>query len=128
MGSWMRLDGNVRRTRVRAMASTASAASGDGGDDRHLIAALQSGLLAVEEADVLFVDVDVDEASQLPRLVHQAVSQARELPFEVVDKGADGVGRGLDLGVAPGDRAQRGRNANENGHPRCLLMTESSVT
>src|SRR5262245_62820330 len=113
MGSWIRLDGNVRRTRVRTTASTASVASGDGRDDRHLVAGLQRGLLAVEEADVLFVDVDVNEAPQLSGLVHQAVSEPRELAFEVVDEGAHGVGRGLDLGVALGNRARSEEHTSE---------------
>src|SRR6266702_4503539 len=40
-------------------------ASGHGGDDRHLVAVLDGGIQAVEVADVLVVEVDVDEAAQL---------------------------------------------------------------
>src|SRR5262249_36036509 len=41
--------------------SSAMSASGDRGDDAHLVAVLQGGGEAVQVADVLVVDVDVDE-------------------------------------------------------------------
>src|SRR5262245_60784854 len=56
-----------------------SPAAGDGGHDGHVVAGLEGGLAAVQEADVLLVDVHVDEPPQLARLVDQALAHAGEL-------------------------------------------------
>src|SRR4051812_48156716 len=45
-------------------------AAGDGGEDRHRVAVLDLGVERTGEADVLVVDVDVDEAVQLALLGH----------------------------------------------------------
>src|SRR5262249_16023880 len=84
-----------------------SGASGDGGDDRHLVGLLEARLLAVEEPDVLLVDVDVDEAPELAALVYQALAQSRELTLEIVHDGGDALALGLYFGGALGERAQR---------------------
>src|SRR2546426_9215865 len=64
MGSWIRFEGNVSRTRVRVMAGTLLPTSRDGGHDRHRVAVLEDGLLAVHEADVFLVHVDVDRSEE----------------------------------------------------------------
>src|SRR6266566_2965660 len=112
IGSWIRSAGNVSRTRRRAIAEQQrSGPSGDGRNDRHLVALLEHRLLAVEETDVLFVHVDVDEAAKLSALVHQALAQPGELALEIVDYGGDAAALGLHFGGALGERAQRCRNA-----------------
>src|SRR2546422_11750648 len=107
MGSWIRFEGNVSRTRVRVIASTLLPTSRDGGHDRHRAAVLEGGLLAGHEADVFLGHVDVDEAAQLAALVHQPLLEARELALE---GGADAVHRaalGGHLSVALRALAQR---------------------
>src|SRR5262249_33497942 len=64
-------------------------ASRDRRHDRHLVAVLQRRLLGLEEADVLLVDVDIDEAAQLTRLVEQAVLQTWVLALDVADQAVD---------------------------------------
>src|SRR5437867_4520722 len=108
--------GKVRRTRMRAIESTSSTPSRDRGHGRHLVAVLQRRLLGLEEPDVLLVDVDIDEAPQLPRLVEQTVLQPRELSLEVVDEAVDRFALGLDLGIALRERAQRRGNPYEDRH------------
>src|SRR5437867_4857452 len=83
IGSWIRLAGNVSRTRVRVIVNTLLAASRDGGHDRDRVAVLQRRLAAVHEPDVFLVHVDVDEAPQLTALVHQPLPQAGKLALEV---------------------------------------------
>src|SRR5881396_2189068 len=78
--------GNVSRTRMRGIVSTGSAAPGDGGNDRDLVAVLERGLLRLEEPDVLLVDVDIDESPQLAGLVHESFLQPRELALQVVTR------------------------------------------
>src|SRR5256885_15743013 len=83
MGSWIRFEGNVSRTRVRVIASTLLPTSRNGGHDRHRVAVLEGGLLAVHEADVFLVHVDVDEAAQLAALVHPPLLEPGGLALEV---------------------------------------------
>src|SRR5215831_13411235 len=96
-------------------------ASRDRGQDRHLVAVLQRRLLGLEEADVLLVDVDIDEAAQLPRLVEQAVLQTRVLALEVADQAVDRLALALDLGAALRQGAQRGGNPYQHRHVTFLL-------
>src|SRR4029077_539623 len=74
------------------------------------------GLLGLEEPDVLLVDIDIDEAAQLPGLVEQAVLQARVLPLEISDEAVDRLARGLGLGAALCQGAQWGGNPYEHRH------------
>src|SRR5882757_3487428 len=46
-------------------------AAGDGGDDADFVAVLERGLAVLEEANVLLVDVDVDEAANLAFFIDQ---------------------------------------------------------
>src|SRR4029450_22041 len=76
-------------------------ASRDGGHDRHGVASLQRGLGALEEADVLLVHVDIDEAAQLAALVEEPLAQSWELALEILDDGGHGVARGPGLRPHP---------------------------
>src|SRR5437879_3741668 len=84
---------------MRGIVSTGSTAPGDGGNDRDLVAVLERGLLRLEEPDVLLVDIDVDEAPELARLVHESFLQPGELAFQVVHQALARVARGLASGV-----------------------------
>src|SRR2546428_2222801 len=90
--------------------------SSDRGHDRHLVAVLEGRFLGLEEPDVLLVDVDVDETTQLAGLVEQSLFQARELPLEIVDDAVDRGALGLDLGVALRESAERRGNPYEHRH------------
>ena len=63
-----------------------AAAAGDGGDHQHLIAVLEGILLVAEEADVFFVDIEVDEAAHLALLVAQMLSQGRKAGLDLRDQ------------------------------------------
>src|SRR5713101_1763358 len=118
IGSWISSVGNVSRRRMRGIASTGSTAPGDGGNDRDLIAVLEHRLLRLEEPDVLLVHVDIDEAPQLTRLVHEPFLQPGELALQVLHETLHRVALGLDLGVALRERAERGRDPYEHRHAR----------
>src|SRR5437870_6841505 len=118
IGSWISSVGNVSRRRMRGIASTGSTAPGDGGNDRDLIAVLERRLLRLEEPDVLLVHVDIDEAPQLTRLVHEPFLQPGELALQVLHETLHRVALGLDLGVALRERAERGRDSYEHRHAR----------
>src|SRR3954453_10850968 len=96
----------------RAMGSAAR----DRREDRHRVAVLDLGVQGAGEADVLVVDVDVDEAVQLALVGHEAVLQAGVLAVEVVDERAQGVAAALDGLLAAGVGAQDGRDPDLDGH------------
>src|SRR5687767_3189523 len=77
------------RSDMRLMA--ASAASGDRGHDGHLVAVLERGGARLQEADVLLVDVDVDEAPQGARLVDEPLLETGELALEVGEHLVHGI-------------------------------------
>src|SRR5215468_3087991 len=86
-----------------------SAASRDGRDDRELVARLHRGVEVLEEADVLAVDEDVDEAPDLARLVADALPDAGIAPVEVGEKrghvrafGLHGLGAARELAQGRG--------------------------
>src|SRR5205823_780910 len=60
-------------------------ASGHGGDDGEFVALLDRRVQVIEVSNVLVIEIDVDEAAQLPRLLEQAVGEAGELPAEVLE-------------------------------------------
>src|SRR5688500_13020316 len=103
------------RGKTAAPSGTSSAAlmsaSGHGGDDGQLVAVLDGRAQAVQVADVLVVEVDVDEAAQLP-LVEQPFGDARELPAEVVKHRLHGGPCRLHLRLAAGVLPHRRRYLN----------------
>src|SRR4051794_19142054 len=106
---------NVRRS--------PTSAAGDGGQDDDLVAVGNRCLEAAEEADVLVVDVDVDEAAQVHGAVlglDEPVLDAGVVRLEVVDQGAQAGTAGLDGLLVAGVGAQDGGDPDLNGH-RCLL-------
>src|SRR5829696_950382 len=80
-------------------------AAGDGRENRDRVAVLDLGVEGTGEADVLVVDVDVDEAVQLAVLGDETVLQAGVLAVEVVDERAQRGAAALDGLVAAGVRA-----------------------
>src|SRR5919108_4966236 len=122
ISSWIRFGGNVSRTRVRVIVTTLLSSSRDGGHDRDRVAVLQRRLAAVHEPDVFLVHVDVDEAPQLPALVHQPLLQTGKLALEIGHDVVHGCPLGRDLGVALRHLAQGGGNANRHRHRRLLIF------
>src|SRR5476651_2243551 len=82
----------------------------DGGDDRERLTCRERGVEAGEEADVLIVHEEVDEAPQLALFVEEALTDAGVGHLECVDRLADGGGLKCDLTGTAGEAAQLGRN------------------
>src|SRR5918993_2292229 len=85
-----------------------SSAARDRRHDAQLVAGLDRGLELLEVADVLVVQVDVDEAVELVRALEQAGLDAAGLVLEAVEGFADRAARDFDdvraLRVASGRR------------------------
>src|SRR4051794_27571707 len=93
-----------------------ASAAGDRGEDGHRVAVLDLGVQRTGEANVLVVDVDVDEAVQLALLGDEAVLQTRVLAVEVVDERTERGAAALDGLVAAGVGAEDGRDPDLDGH------------
>src|SRR5262249_27524909 len=96
------------------------APSGDGQHDGDLVAVLDHALATLEEADVLLVQVDVDESPEVSRLVAEPVAEPRKPSLEIVDQLSDVLALGVDLSRSAGVPAERRGNADEHWHPRFL--------
>src|SRR6266478_5803011 len=104
-------------TRFEIMAgSGGSAPSGDGRNDGHLVSRLELRLRALEEAYVLLVDVEVDEAAHLAAFVDEALLHPGILLLETVDEIANVCGVDLHLGLSLGQRTERRGNPYEHSH------------
>src|SRR6187549_3350160 len=100
---------------------------GDGGHDRQLVARLERRLEVLQEADVLAVDEDVDEAADLPGLVADAVLHSRVALLEVVDQRGDRGAVGFDGAVARRVAPERGGDSDLNHGDRSSLCSDQAV-
>src|SRR4030095_15661016 len=91
------------------------ASSRDGRHDRQLVARLERGLQVLEEADVLAVDEDVDEALHLSRFVTDALPDAGIAGIEIDQQCGHRAALRLDGLGAAGELAQR-RGHSHLGH------------
>src|ERR1700726_3512855 len=96
--------------------SAATATSGNGGDDRYLVALGDGGFEALGEADIGVIDIDVDELPQTSGIVVETIVEARIGGIEVAEHRSDGVTLDAHLGVAAGEPAEGSRNANGGCH------------
>ena len=73
-----------------------SLASRDGRDDADFVAVFERRLAVFEEADVLLVDIHVDEAAHLAFFIHKTFLDAGEARLQFDDCLADGGGVDFD--------------------------------
>src|SRR6266545_5281202 len=108
---------------------TRVATSCDRGNDGHLVPLLERGFRALEEADILLVDIDVDEAADLAALLHEPLAQPGVLALQILDQVGDRLGGRMDLARALRHPPQGSGNAHENRHPGspCLAGLEAGL-
>jgi hypothetical protein len=85
-------------------------------DDADRVAGLQRGLLAIEMADVLVVDVHVHEAAQAAVLVEQMAAQIAVLGDQPLENVSNGAPLDFHDVLLAGKRPQRGRDQNPMSH------------
>src|SRR3954471_12110242 len=90
--------------------------AGDSRQDGDRVPVVQSRLEPAEEADVLVVDVDVDEPVQPAVLGDEPTAQPRVPPVEVVEQAGEGLALALDGLLAVGVRAQDRGDPDLDGH------------
>ena len=87
-------------------------ASRDCRDDADFVAVLERRLAVFEEADVLLVDIDVDEAAHLAFFIHEAFLDAGEARLQFDERLADGGGVDFDQLLVVGQLAERRGDAD----------------
>src|ERR1039457_3613319 len=76
-------------------------------NDADFIAVFKHRLFVFEEADVLLVDIDVDEAAHLALVIHEAFLDAGEARLQFDERLADGGGVDFDQLLVVGQLAER---------------------
>src|SRR5688572_14837723 len=97
-------------------------AASDRRNDRDFVPGLRRRVEVLEEADVLVVQVDVDEAIELVGALEQPGLDAAGLVLEAVEHFADVAIRHLDHVSAIRVAAERGGNSDFNAHGWFLVV------
>src|SRR5580698_2370175 len=82
-------------------------AAGDGGHEEDAVALFEGAGFAAEEADVFFVEVDVEELADLAGLVADVFGEVGEASGQLGQGGCDGGAVTVDFGGAVGKAAER---------------------
>src|SRR5437879_3265677 len=93
------------------------AAPGDGGDQKDAIAFLQGAGFAAEEADVFFVEVDVEELADLALVVADVAAELGEAGSKLVEGVGDGGRATVHFRRTVGEAAEGRGNFDGYGHP-----------
>src|SRR6266446_7296275 len=81
--------------------------TGDGGDEKNAIALLEAAGFAAEEADVFFVEIDVEELANLTLIVAHVSRKIWEPSGKFVQSLGDGGGATVYFWRAVGEAAKR---------------------
>ena len=101
---------------LSAIVAACAGPAGDGRDHQHFVAVFEGILLIAQEADVFFVDVEVDEAAHLALFVAQVGLQRRKGRFDLGDQLGQIAGVRLDLAGTIGVLLKCIRQQDSNGH------------
>src|SRR5467141_2200299 len=82
------------------------ASAGDGGDEEDAVAFLESAGFAAQEADVFFIEVDVEELADLALVVADMAAEIGEAGGELVEGFGDGRRATVYFWRAAGEAAE----------------------
>ena len=85
-------------------------------NDAHFIASLESRVWPIQKSDILAVDVEVDESTQLALLIAEASLDAWKLLIELVKQVMNAATFAFDAGLVAGKFLQWGWNQNFDRH------------
>jgi hypothetical protein len=91
-------------------------ATGDRGDEENTIAFLERAGFAAEEADVFFVEIDVEELADLAVIVADVASEIGEARSKLVESFGDGGRATVYFWRAFGEAAEGCGNFDGDGH------------
>src|SRR5208337_1392315 len=91
-------------------------AAGDRGDEEDVVAVFQRAGFTAEEANVFFVEIDVEELADLPLFIADVTRERWIARGQVVEGFGDGGGGGIELGDAVGEATERSGDYDSDGH------------
>jgi hypothetical protein len=94
----------------------ASRSTSDGRDQEDAIAFLEGAGFATEEADVFFVEINVEELADLALVVADVAAEIGEARSEFVEGVGDGGGATVYFGRAVGEAAEGSGDFDRDGH------------
>src|SRR6266481_8263579 len=94
----------------------ALAAAGDGGNEEDAIAFFEGAGFAAEEADVFFVEIDIEELADLALIVADVAREIGEARSELVESFGDRGGGTVHFGRAVREAAEGGGDFDGDGH------------
>src|SRR6266568_7565809 len=109
------LFGAARRRRLTA---------GNRGDKHQTVAVAEGAGFAAEEANVFFVEVDVEELANLALVVADVAGKSGEAGGEVVQGVGNCAGATVHTGQTVGEAAERGRNFDGHRHFGSTLLNK----
>jgi hypothetical protein len=86
----------------------AARAAGDGGDEEDAVAFFDGAGFAAKEANVFFVEIDVEELADLAAVIADVAREIREARSELRENFGDGGGATIDFWRAVSEAAERG--------------------
>ena len=87
-----------------------SAPPGNGRHNRNIITVFHGGGVFLQVADVLFVQINIDESAQFAFIGIKMAAQIRMLSHQLGQRSANGYGLNIDRGLLAGILPQRRRN------------------
>src|SRR6266852_288420 len=125
-------DGGTRRTRLRREPESiayvsilgpvpASRSSSNRWNQQNAVTFLEGAGFAAEEADVFFVEIDVEELADLALVVADVAAEIGEAGGELIEGFGDGGGATVHLRGAVGEAAEGGGDFDGHGHWSLLL-------
>src|SRR6266446_6989352 len=120
-------DGGTRRTRLRREPESiayvsilgpvpASRSSSNRWNQQNAVTFLEGAGFAAEEADVFFVEVDVEELADLALVVADVAAEIGEARGEFIEGFGDGGGATVYFGCAIGEAAESGGDFDGHWH------------
>src|SRR5690349_14753739 len=91
-------------------------AAGNSGNNADLVAVLQWRFLVLKEANIFFIDVNIDEAADSAVLVEQSFFDTGETRLQLRNDGSDNIGVDFDQLLVVGELPERCWNANFGWH------------
>jgi hypothetical protein len=91
-------------------------AAGNRGDEEDAIAFFEGAGFAAKEADVFFVEINVEELPDLAAFVADVAGEVGEASGESLKGFGDGCGTTVDLWRAVGETAEGGGDFDGDGH------------
>src|SRR5262252_1507572 len=114
-------------TAIHPLTCSLRTSSSNGGNNSQLIAVLQRCLFPIHKANVLIIEVEVDELPNAAPIINQALPETRKMLFQIIENVCDRGPVRWYFTLIFGELLQRRRNAYDNSHRNLSFHTYDSA-